>query len=131
MVKMDWNPEDEARFRGITEGCLGGVLAAVIFILAIIMFMTGCATCPPCQPKVETVEVKVPVYSCPEPPKLPETLLVQYPSLPETPSDQDWKNWYAEMVATVKARHDALQIRVLLLERILDQYKTNTDDSND
>jgi len=106
-----------------SNGCLAGLLAAVILLCVLIMSL-GCATCPPCQPRVETVEVKVPVYSCPEPPELPETLLVQYPALPGNPSDQDWKDWYAEMVATAKARHQILLDHLAHCKEILSSYAT-------
>ena len=113
-----------------TEGCWFGALFAVIALAVIIMLLSaGCATtCPPCIPKVETVEVKVPVYSCPSPEELP---LLDLPSLPPVPQDgaseSEIKAWYAQMVSAVKARQQILLNRIQLLEEFLDRYRSNPE----
>jgi hypothetical protein len=108
------------------NGCLPGILAGLILIAFVLSFLlsAGCAsTCPP--PKVEVVEVKVPVYSCPEPPE--EVSSLQLPDYPVPPPDnvqpEGQKSWYAEMVAVVKARHQILLDRIEYLEEILEEYR--------
>lgn len=124
MVKMEWKPEDEARFRGVAEGCLSGLLLGLVIFLFIIILLTGCSTCPPCQPRVETVEVQVPVYSCPEAPPLPDIVLPQFPEPPESDSpSEDWIAWYAEMVTVAKTRYEIVLTRMLVIEQLLDEYR--------
>ena len=105
------------------NGCLPGILAGLLFIAFVLSFILslGCATCPP--PTIETVEVKVPVYSCPQPPGLPPLTLPAFPQAPETLTDEDLKQWYVEMVAAVKVRHQILLNRIEYLEEILEEYR--------
>ena len=108
----------------IGDGLLAGVLAAVILLVYMIMSL-GCATtCPPCQPTIETVEVEVPVYSCPEPPQMPALAL---PALPDPPipevDEEGLKSWYAQVASLVKAREKIFLEYVKSLESILQEYR--------
>jgi len=111
-----------------SEGCWYGMLFAVLILCAIIMFLSmGCATtCPPCQPEIQTVEVKVPVYSCPEAPEVPPLLLPGFPVLQDAATESETKAWYAEMVSVVEQTRDLLLQRIDLLEEMLDRYRNPT-----
>ena len=115
---------DEFLERG-ADGLMGGVIAAVIFLCYLVSCL-GCATvkpCPPCIPEVETITVKVPVLSCPEPEILPT---LEYPDWPEVPyggSEEDLKAWYADIAATLHARERILLERIEALELLLDSYR--------
>ena len=108
----------------IEEGLIGGVIAAVILICYALSCM-GCATtqCPPCVPEIETITVKVPVLSCPAPEALPTLTYPSWPEVPQTASEDDWKAFYANVVATLAAREKILQSRVAALEEMLDYYR--------
>jgi hypothetical protein len=108
----------------VGDGLLGGVLAAVILLCYLITCLGCTTTCPPCQPTIETVEVKVPVYSCPSPPESEMPLAPAYPILPDQSSDQDIKAWYAEVASLVKAREKILLDYVKYLQDILEEYRT-------
>ena len=113
---------DEFLERG-ADGLIGGVLAGVI-LLCYVFSCLGCATtkCPPCIPEIETITVKVPVLSCPEPEPLPT---LEYPSWPEVPygaSEGALKAFYADVVATQAARERILLERIEALESLLDNY---------
>ncbi len=109
---------------------LGDIFCSVVLIAAIalcaifMMLTTGCATCPPCQPTIETVEVQVPVYSCPEPPQFPPVSLGTFPSQPDQGvSEEDLKTWYAQVASLVKAREKILLEYVKYLQEILEEYR--------
>lgn len=101
---------------------LPGCLAALIF-LCFLLGLFGCAsTCPP--PRVTTVEVKVPVYSCPEPPELSVLSFPEYPTVPSSDAtDSEIKQFYAEMVAAVHLREQMCLDQVDYLETILEGYR--------
>lgn len=119
---------NEPRWKWLDEvgdGCLGVALFSVIALCVIIaMLNTGCATCPPCQPTIETIEVKVPVYSCPPPPPLQELTVPDLPTPLELGvADNQLKDWYAQVASLVKAREKILLEYVKYLQEILDQYQ--------
>ena len=107
----------------VGDGLLAGVLAAVILLCIFIMSL-GCSTCPPCQPTIETVEVKVPVYSCPAPPELQSIVLPEFPGAPADLGEEDQKSWYAQVASLVKAREKTLLEYVKYLQDILEEYRT-------
>ena len=58
----------------ISDVFVWGPAILIVVALCVLLTCQGCSsTCPP--PEIRTVEVQVPVYSCPSPPELPETLL--------------------------------------------------------
>lgn len=105
------------------DGLLSGCLLALIAIVCAVVFL-GCSTCPPCQPTVETVEVQVPVYSCPDPPELEDLLLLPYPPYPGSlATEQEIKDWFAEVVSISRSRDLTHGNYVLYLLDILRQYE--------
>ncbi len=92
-----------------------------IFVLVVLFLSVGCATCPPCVP--ETIEVSVPVVSCPPPVKLPEILLPNKPILPENATQDEVKNYYADVVEYIRVRDSLKDSRIDLLEELLDVYR--------
>jgi hypothetical protein len=122
---MDWHEKEVERFKGVCEGCLGGILLGLI-VLLFLMLSFGCRTS--CPSKIETVEVKVPVYSCPSPQELPPLQLPDYPPAPHQDSPEaDIKDWYAEMVRVAKIRYEVVLTRMLILQEILDQYRPDPE----
>ena len=115
------------------DGCLSGCLIAIIVLCVIVVFLNqGCSTCPPCQPKVEIVEVKVPVYACPKPPELLPLSLSEYPTVPGVgATDSEMKAWYAAMVATLHARDSIRDNYIQYLIDLLEEYRTDTDGNSD
>jgi len=98
-------------------------LAVVTFLIfAIILLTTGCASCPECVPKIETVTVKVPIRDCPPPPEVAPLQLPEYPNAPESVDPEALKDWYAEMKVTVDVREQVLRARIELLLRLLQSY---------
>ena len=111
------------------------LLAAIVvggtLLLGLILSCFGCASvkkCPECIPETEIVEVLKPVRSCPAPPDIPELELPEYPEPPDIMGlsdkelEKSMKDWYAEVVATVKSREALFQARIDLLRQILDSY---------
>lgn len=96
---------------------------AVFLVFAIIILTTGCASCPECVAEIETIEVKIPVAVYPEVPDVPALVLPEYPRPPSEVSEGATKDWYAEMVATVRARERLLLGRVELLLGILESFR--------
>ncbi|MCK5020711.1 MAG: hypothetical protein KAS32_27065 [Candidatus Peribacteraceae bacterium] len=105
--------------------CSVVLLAAIALCAIFMMLTTGCSTCPPCQPTLETVEVQVPVYSCPEPPQMS---LPDVPALPDPPipsaDEEELKSWYAQMASLVKARERILLEYVKALQSVIEEYRT-------
>ena len=106
-----------------TEGLLSGILLGLIVLLFLVMSL-GCRTCPPCVPSVETVEVKVPVAVCPEPPEVQPLSLPAYPILPDNPTEEELKDYYAEVVRVNKIRFEAVLSRMQMLQDLLEGYAT-------
>ena len=105
--------------------CSVVLLGAIALCAIIMMLSTGCSTCPPCQPTIETVEVLVPTYSCPPPPEALSPEIPAFPMLPDNHlTDQEKKNWYAEVASLVKARDKILLDYVKYLQEILDEYRS-------
>ena len=106
----------------IGDGCLIVTMFGAIFLCIAIMFLsTGCRHC---TPKIQTVEVKVPVYSCQEPPQVQPLLLPSFPAPPESgASEQELKEWYAQMESIVQLRETILESRISTLNSLLDQYR--------
>lgn len=120
---MKDNDDGLRLIRHLGDGCLAGVLAAII-ILIYAFLMLGCAsTCPPCQPRIETVEVKIPVYSCPSPPTIDPIVLPSHPQLTPQAPDDELKAWYAEMVATIHSREQMCLDYIEYLIDLLEEYR--------
>ena len=100
------------------------VWGPAIFVVLVLCLLINCIGCRHCTPKIQTEVVQVPVYSCPEPPQVPE---VQLPSFPEPPgaeaTEQEIKEWYADMEGTARLRERMLKSQVLLLQSIVDKYR--------
>ena len=107
----------------ISDVFVWGPVILVVVALCVLSTCMGCSsTCPP--PKTQTVEVKVPVYSCPPPPEVHPLELPDFPPVPhEDVSSSEVKAWYAQVVSVVKQREHLLESRVEALQEILDQYK--------
>ena len=106
----------------VGDGCLAGVLAAVILLIYLLSTLGCASTCPP--PRVETVEVQVPVYSCPPAQESPLLSLPEYPDVPSlTAPDDDWKDWFAQVVRTYRIRNQALLDQIDYLESVLEEYR--------
>ena len=108
----------------IEEGLIGGLIAAAVLICYVLSCI-GCATtqCPPCVPEVETVVINVPVDACEPPEALPTLTYPQWPEVPQTASEDDWKAFYANVVAVQAAREKILLDRLTAIEKILDGYR--------
>lgn len=98
------------------------VLGAVI-VLSIMISCLGCTSvkaCPECFPEIQTVEVKVPIYSCPEVEEMPPMELPEWPDFPSVgASDEEFKEFYASCAFTVKAREEALKNYIKLLKEYM------------
>ena len=102
-------------------------IIGLLLIIGFLIFVSaslGCSsTCPPCVPTHEVVEVITPVYNCPEPPDVPALTLPPWPTLPEPATDEQFKQWYFEMLQTAKVRMFLLNDRVETLDLILGAYR--------
>ena len=121
------------------DGCLSGCLLALIAIVATLVFLnTGCSTCPrssseisesyastcpPCQPTDRIVEVKVPVYSCPEVPDIGQVSLPPYPQLHPDATDEQLKEFYASLAHTVRSRDSIQSNYIQYLLSLLEPYR--------
>ena len=116
---MKWSSFDR-----IGDGLIGGVLFAVVF-LCYVFACIGCATtkCPPCVPEQEVVTIEVPVLSCPSPAELPTLTYPEWPKPPQIVTEGAAKGFYADVVATQRARERLLLDRVQVLEDQLNQYR--------
>ncbi|KKN78996.1 hypothetical protein LCGC14_0344720 [marine sediment metagenome] len=108
------------------EGLIGGVVAAVIFLCYLISCL-GCVSTTPCIPEIETITVYVPSLSCPEPEILPTLTYPDWPEVPYGGSQVALKAWYADVVATLRARERILLTRISTLVLLLDSYRTEDD----
>ena len=113
----------DERSEWFVDGCILGIIA--VFYAWLLLSNVGCATtaCPPCVPEVETITINVPVDACEPPEALPTLTYPQWPEVPQTASEDDWKAFYANVVATLAAREKILQSRVSALEEMLDYYR--------
>ena len=111
------------RLEWLVDGCILGII--VVFFIWMFLTNTGCATtaCPPCVPEIETITVKVPVPSCEPPEELPTLTYPSWPEVPQGASEDDWKAFYAGVVATVAARERIFLDRIEAIEKILDGYR--------
>jgi len=101
---MDYQePEDPLRFVM--------TMVLIVAMLSLLISLLGCSSvkaCPECIPEIQTIEVKVPVYSCPPTEELPPLVLPAWPVLPEGASEDQLKEFYSDCVATLHARERAL-----------------------
>ena len=105
---------------------LAAIVLGSVIILAVLFCFLGCAstpTCPPCDPIVEKIEVKIPVRYCEPPPSIEDLVLPPWPTLPESPNEDQLKAWYAECVSTVRIREQILALRVQMLMDTLEGYR--------
>ena len=116
-MKYEWHER-------VSDGLLGGVIAAVIFLCYIISCL-GCSStrlCPPCVPETEVITVNVPVLSCPAFEPLPMLEYPEWPEVPQGASEGALNAFYAEVVATLHARERILLERIAALEMLLKTY---------
>ena len=101
---MDYQePEDPLRFVM--------TMVLIVAMLSLLISLLGCSSvkaCPECIPEIQTIEVKVPVYSCPPTEELPPLVLPAWPVLPEGADEGQLKAFYVDCVATLHARERAL-----------------------
>lgn len=115
------------------EGCCG----CVILVMVGLCFLIALAGCKTCEPEIKTVEVKVPVLSCPAPEKIEALELPEMPEPPADDSETALKQWYAECVKVILQREALLSGRVQLLQDMLQAYEDlakasdNTQPDND
>ena len=116
---MRWSSFDR-----IGDGLIGGTLAAIV-LLCYVFSCLGCATtkCPPCVPEQEIVTIQVPVLSCPVPAVLPTLTYPEWPKPPQIASEGAVKGFYADVVATSKAREKILLDRIQVLDEQIQQYR--------
>ena len=92
------------------------------FLTVFLVFCaTACSTCPPCTP--ERVEVLVPVVSCPVPVELTPLVLPPFPVIHSDPTNAEIKEWYVDMVETIKAREGVCLDYTKALEGLLEVYR--------
>jgi len=112
---MDYQePEDPLRFVM--------TMVFIVAMLSLLISLLGCSSvkaCPECIPEIHTVEVKVPVYSCPPTEELPPLVLPAWPVLPEGADEGQLKEFYSDCVATLHARERALLEYIHMLEKHL------------
>ena len=108
----------------IQDGILGGIMAAVV-LTCYLLSCLGCTTtqCPPCIPEVETITINVPVDSCEPPEALPTLEYPPWPKVPQAASEDDWKAFYAIVVATVDARERIFLAHIAAQKELLDSYR--------
>lgn len=97
-------------------------IVVVVAIISLLISTLGCRSvkhCPECIPEIQTVEVKVPVYSCPPTEELPPLVLPAWPELPEGASEEQLKEFYSDCVATLRAREKALEDYIELIKGYL------------
>ena len=116
-MKYEWHER-------ISDGLLGGIIFAVIFLCYIISCL-GCATtkCPPCIPETETITVNVPTLACPAFEPLPDLEYPPWPRVPYSASEGALKAFYADVVSTLHSRERILLERIAALEELLDTYR--------
>ena len=92
-------------------GMLCAIVIGSVVALSLMFSCLGCSSvkaCPDCIPEIQTVEVKVPVYSCPPTEELPPLVLPAWPVLPAEVDEGQLKAFYVDCVATLHARERAL-----------------------
>ena len=109
---MDYQePEDPLRFVM--------TMVLIVAMLSLLISLLGCSSvkaCPECIPEIQTVEVKVPVYSCPPTEELPPLVLPAWPVLPTEADEGQLKEFYSDCVATLHARERALEDYIEMLK---------------
>jgi hypothetical protein len=114
-IMRDYDPEDPL-------ATLATIIIGSTIAIAVLLSCIGCATtkCPPCVPKVETVQISVPVPSCEPPAVLPMVEYPDWPVLPQNATGDQKRAFYAACVATLNARWkialEAIKARDLILE---------------
>ena len=92
-------------------GLLCAIVIGSVLLLSIVFSCIGCTSvkaCPDCIPEIQTVEVKIPVYSCPPTEELPPLVLPAWPILPEGADEGQLKAFYIDCVATLRTRERTL-----------------------
>ena len=92
-------------------GLLCAIVIGSVLLLSLVFSCIGCTSvkaCPECIPEIQTVEVKIPVYSCPPTEELPPLVLPAWPVLPEGADEGQLKAFYVDCVATLRARESTL-----------------------
>ena len=98
---------------------LFAIIAGAVIIISVLFSCIGCTSvkaCPECIPEIQTVEVKIPVYSCPPTEELPPLVLPAWPVLPEGADEGQLKAFYVDCVATLRARERVLREYVDMLK---------------
>ena len=106
-------------------GLLCAIVIGSVLLLSIVFSCIGCASvkaCPECIPEIQTVEVKIPVYSCPPTEELPPLVLPAWPVLPEGAGEGQLKDFYSDCVATLRARERVLREYIELLKGYIVSY---------
>jgi len=122
MKRLEHNTSKEVLRAG--DGCLSGAFLGLIVVVVILCYILGCSTCPPCQDRVEAVEVQVPVYSCPEVPDIGQVSLPPYPQLHPDATDEQLKEFYASLAHTVRSRDSVQSNYIQYLLSLLEPYRT-------
>jgi len=94
-------------------------MVLIVAMLSLLISLLGCSSvksCPECIPEIHTVEVKVPVYSCPPTEELPLLVLPAWPELPTEATDQKLKEFYADCVSTLHAREKSMLEYIKLIK---------------
>ena len=102
-------------------GLLCAIVIGSVLLLSLVFSCIGCTSvkaCPECIPEIQTVEVKIPVYSCPPTEELPPLVLPAWPVLPEEADEGQLKEFYANCVATLHARERTLTEYIGLLQEV-------------
>jgi hypothetical protein len=100
------------------------VLLAATITFCFLFSCLGCKTtrCPECVPEIQTQTVEVPVRYCEPPPEIQVLNLPPWPTLPDNPTEDQLKEWYARCVSTYEAREKILMERYELYRKILEEY---------
>ena len=118
MRNGQWGSKMKKLLLIVIDGCLLGVLAAVVFLC----FVIGLSGCKTCTSEIQVVEVKVPVRVCEAPPEIPALSLPQWPTFPEVVTEATLKAFYADCVMVLRQREAIMQKRIELLNSILSKY---------
>ena len=106
-------------------GLLCAIVIGSVIFLSLVFSCIGCSSvkaCPECIPEIQTVEVPVPIYSCPDTEELPPLVLPAWPEFPTGGTEDQIKEFYSSCVATLHARERVLQDYIELLKGYLVSY---------